>query len=257
MVRVGGPQIPILLLHGQPGAAEDWERVRGAIGARAETIAIDRPGWDGRSAPADLAGNAEAALAALDDRGAPRARVVGHSFGGAVAAWLAAFHPERVASLVLVAPAANLASLYRLDYWLATPLAGYLASVATLGGFGAALRASPLRRWLAGQLALDDRYLRAVSRRMLARPAWRAYAAEQQVLVRDLPSLERRLGSIKAPTTIVVGSDDHVVPIEAERKLATQIPGAKLITLERTGHLVIQQQADRLAELIAPPADAG
>jgi pimeloyl-ACP methyl ester carboxylesterase len=87
---------------------------------------------------------------------------------------------------------------------------------------------------------------------MLAPPAWRAYAAEQQVLVRDLPALEQRLGSISAPTTIVAGSDDHVVPIEAERKLAEQIPDAKLVTLERTGHLVLQQQAERLAELIVP-----
>jgi pimeloyl-ACP methyl ester carboxylesterase len=243
---------PILLLHGQPGAAEDWERVRGAIGDRATTIAIDRPGWNGHSAPADLAGNAQAALEALNAAGAGRARVVGHSFGGAVAAWLAAFHPERVGSLVLVAPAANLASLYRLDYWLATPLAGYLASVATLGGLGAALSATPLRRWLAGQLALDDRYLRAVSRRLLAPTAWRAYAAEQQALVRDLPALEQVLDSIAAPTTIVAGSEDHVVPIEAERKLAAQIPGAELVMLEHAGHLLLHQQAERLAELIVP-----
>jgi pimeloyl-ACP methyl ester carboxylesterase len=152
--------------------------------------------------------------------------------------------------LILVAPAANTASLYRLDYWLATPLAGYLASVATLGGVGAALRAPPLRQWLAGQLALDDRYLRAISRRMLAPPAWRAYAAEQQVLVRDLPTLEGALGSIAAPTTIIAGSDDHVVPVEAERKLAAQIPRAELVLLEHTGHLLLQQQAERLAELI-------
>jgi pimeloyl-ACP methyl ester carboxylesterase len=241
---------PILLLHGQPGAAEDWERVRVAIGNRARTIAIDRPGWDGDSAPADLAGNASAALAALDAHGVRRARVVGHSFGGAVAAWLAAFHAERVASLVLVAPAANVASLYRLDYWLATPLAGYLASVATLGGLGAALSASPLRRWLAGRLALDDRYLLAASRRLLAPTAWRAYAAEQQALVQDLPALEQALGSISAPTTIVAGSDDHVVPIEAEHKLAGQIPDAELIMLEHAGHMLLQQQAERLAELI-------
>jgi pimeloyl-ACP methyl ester carboxylesterase len=243
---------PILLLHGQPGAAEDWERVRVAIGDRARTIAIDRPGWDGESAAADLAGNAAAALAALDAHGVRRARVVGHSFGGAVAAWLAAFHAERVASLVLVAPAANVASLYRLDYWLATPLAGYLASVATLGGLGAALSASPLRRWLAGRLALDDRYLLAASRRLLAPAAWRAYAAEQQALVQDLPVLEQALGSISAPTRIVAGSDDHVVPIEAEHKLAEQIRDAELIMLEHAGHMLLQQQAERLAELIVP-----
>jgi pimeloyl-ACP methyl ester carboxylesterase len=239
----------VLLLHGQPGAADDWDRVRVAIGARAEAIAIDRPGWNGTAATS-LEGNAKAALAALDERGVERATVAGHSFGGAVAAWLAAHHPERVSSLVLVAPAANTASLYRIDYWLATPLAGYLASVTTLAGLGAALSASPLRRWLAGQLALDDRYLRSVSRRVLAPHAWRAYAAEQQVLVRELPALERALGSITAPTTIVAGSDDHVVPVEAERKLATQIPGAELVLLEHAGHLLLKQQSERLAELI-------
>src|SRR5205807_9865975 len=97
---------PILLLHGQPGTARDWDRVRDAIGTRAETIAIDRPGWDGDRPPADLAGNAQAALDALDAAGAERAVVVGHSFGGAVAAWVAATHRERVRALVLVAPSA-------------------------------------------------------------------------------------------------------------------------------------------------------
>jgi pimeloyl-ACP methyl ester carboxylesterase len=246
---MSGASDAVLLLHGQPGAGEDWDRVRAAIGSRARTIAIDRPGWDGSPATG-LEGNAEAALAALDAQGVERATVAGHSFGGAVAAWLAALHPERVSSLVLVAPAANTASLNRLDYWLATPLAGYLASVTTLAGLGAALSASPLRRWLAGQLALDDRYLRAMSRRVLAPAAWRAYAAEQQVLVHELPELERALDAITAPTTIVAGSDDHVVPVEAERRLATQIPGAELVLLEHTGHLLLHQQAERLAELI-------
>src|SRR5947209_14666259 len=98
---------PILLLHGQPGSAEDWDRVRAHIGERAPTIAIDRPGWDGDRGPADLAGNARAAIAAIDAAGARRAVVVGHSFGGAVAAWVAATTPDRVRALVLAAPSAN------------------------------------------------------------------------------------------------------------------------------------------------------
>jgi pimeloyl-ACP methyl ester carboxylesterase len=249
---VPGAPDPVLLLHGQPGGADDWERVRAAIGARARTIAIDRPGWDGRNPPADLAGNAAAALAALDAASAGRATVAGHSFGGAVAAWLAAAAPERVGALVLIAPAANLASLYRLDYWLAGPVLGYLASVAPLAGLGAALSSGPLRRRIAGQLALDDRYLRAAARRLLGRTVWRAYATEQRVLVRDLPVLEGRLGSISAPTTIVAGDGDHIVPVAAARQLATQIPRARLVLLERAGHLLLQQHAEELAELIVP-----
>jgi pimeloyl-ACP methyl ester carboxylesterase len=108
---------PVLLLHGQPGAAGDWDRVRTAIGSRVETIAIDRPGWDTDSSPSDLEGNARAALDAVDAAGAERAVVVGHSFGGAVAAWLAATHPDRVRALVLAAPSANEDSLEWMDRW--------------------------------------------------------------------------------------------------------------------------------------------
>jgi len=60
---------PVLLLHGQPGAAADWERLRASIGDGVRTIAIDRPGWDGQSAVTDLGGNASAATAALDQAG--------------------------------------------------------------------------------------------------------------------------------------------------------------------------------------------
>lgn len=245
---------PVLLLHGQPGGAGDWDRVRAALGPRARSLAIDRPGWDGRTGPSDLRGNAEAALAALDRAGAARATVVGHSFGGAVVAWLAAFHPERVRAMVLIAPAANRASLYRLDYWLAAPLAGYVASVATLAGVGVALAAGPVRRRVAEELALDDRYLQGAARVLLAPRAWRAYAAEQRVLVHDLPALEERLPEIEAPTTIVAGTADRVVPAAAARRLANQIPAAELVLLERAGHLLPQQEPQRLADLIAAAA---
>jgi pimeloyl-ACP methyl ester carboxylesterase len=245
----------VLLLHGQPGGAGDWDGVRAAIGSRAHTIAIDRPGWDGRSVPSDLRGNMEAALGVLDASGVDRAIVVGHSFGGAVAACLAASHPERVAGLVLVAPAANRASLYRLDYWLATPVVGPVASAAMLSSLGVALSAGAVRRRAAERLALDDRYLQAAARVLLAPGAWRAYAAEQRFLVRDLASLERRLGAIHAPTTIISGTEDRVVPTSSVRQLASQIPSATLLLIERAGHLLPQQKPGRLADLIATAAD--
>ena len=151
---------PVLLLHGQPGAAADWTHLIGSFSDRGPSvIAIERPGWDGRSAVTGLAGNARAALAALDAAGVTRATVVGHSLGAAVAAWLAASAPERVGRLVLVAPAANLDSLGSVDYLLAAPVVGWLASVGAMAGGGLILGTGPLRRWVAEATALDDRYL--------------------------------------------------------------------------------------------------
>jgi pimeloyl-ACP methyl ester carboxylesterase len=242
---------PVLLLHGQPGAAADWERLCGALGDRVpNTIAIDRPGWDGSSSVTDLAGNARAALAALDRAGVSRATVVGHSLGAAVAAWVAVSAPERVGRLVLVAPAVNLESLSAVDYLLAAPFVGWLASVGAMAGGGLVLGAGPLRRWVAEATALDDRFLRAAGRMLLAPRAWRAFVREQRFLVRDLPELERRLGQISTPTTIVAGTGDHVVPIAATQRLSGQIPAAELVLIEHAGHLLHVQQAGRLADVI-------
>ncbi|MBV9339042.1 MAG: alpha/beta hydrolase [Solirubrobacterales bacterium] len=242
---------PVLLLHGQPGAAADWEAVRAALGDALPTIAVERPGWARRSVATDLAGNARAALAALDAAAVARATVVGHSLGAAVALWLSCASPHRVGRIVLVAPAANVASLGPVDYLLAAPAVGWLASAGAMAAGGLMLGVGPVRRWLAAATALDERYLRAAGRMLLAPAAWRSFVREQRFLVRDLPALERRLGEISIPTTIVAGSADHVVPTSAARHLAGQIPGAELVVLEGAGHLLHVQHAARLAEVIA------
>jgi len=244
------PSPIVLLLHGQPGSAADWDRVVSGLDGRADVIALDRPGWDRRTRPCDLPGNARAALAALDARGAPRAVVAGHSLGAAVAAWLAATHPERVSALVLAAPAANEDALYAIDRWLAAPVAAELAAGALLGGLGAALAVAPLRRAIAAAARLDDAYLRAAGRAARRPRTWRAYASEQRTLVRELPALQRRLERIAAPTTIIAGARDRILPPRAAQRLSRQIPGALLEVSPVAGHLVPQRDPDRVVAAI-------
>ncbi len=240
----------MLLLHGQPGGARDWTGVVDALAGRADAIAVDRPGWDDHTRPLDIDGNADAALALLDARGIERATVVGHSLGAAIAASLAARHPDRVTALVLAAPAANLASVQRVDRLLAAPVAGYLASAASLSGVGLALSATQVRRRVAGDSGLTEQYLIAAGRSLRTRRAWRAFVTEQRALLRDLPALERALPRIGAPTTILTGAEDRVVPPAAPRRLAEQIAGARLVVLERAGHLLPQLHPQRVADEI-------
>jgi pimeloyl-ACP methyl ester carboxylesterase len=245
----------VLLLHGQPGGAADWDGVTATMNGRADIVAMDRPGWDGVTRPRDLPGNAAAALAALDARGVERAVVVGHSLGAAVAAWLAATRPGRVSALVLAAPAANLAALYASDRWMATPIAGEVAAAAGLGGLGLALAVAPVRRRVASRSRLDEAYLR-VAGALARRPAaWRAYAAEQRALVRGLPELERRLPAITAPTTIIAGTRDRIVPARATEQLSCQIPGARLQHSAGTGHLIPQRDPATVASAILAALD--
>lgn len=245
----------VLLLHGQPGGAADWDGVVAGMNGRADALAVVRPGWDGVTRARDLAGNAEAALAALDGRGVARAVVVGHSLGAAVAAWLAATAPGRVAGLVLAAPAANLAALYAPDRWTAAPVAGEVAAAAVLGGLGLALTVAPVRRRFARASRLDETYLRTAAG-VVRRPAsWRAYATEQRALVRGLPELEGRLGLITAPTTIIAGAHDRIVPSRATLRLSRQIPGARLEHSATAGHLIPQRDPGTVVDAILTALD--
>jgi pimeloyl-ACP methyl ester carboxylesterase len=215
-------------------------------------LAIDRPGWDGITKPCGLDCNAQAALDALNGSGVRRAAVVGYSLGGAVAAWLAATRPERVSRLVLLAPAANTDSLVALDYLLAAPVVGELASAAALAGAGAALAARPLRRLISAELEIDPRYLVGAARRALMPGTWRSFVAEQRMLIRELPLLEPMLGRIECPTSVVIGTADRIVPPGSARTLARQIPDAEFIEIGHANHLLLQQQPERLAEILAP-----
>lgn len=248
--RGAGGRTPVMLLHGQPGSARDWTLVQAAIGDRAQTLAIDRPGWDGHSAPGGLGPNAAAAVAALDRAGVDRAVVVGLSFGGAVAAWLAVTYPDRVAALVLVSPAANTAALAPVDRLLALPVLGYLASSGLLAGAGLALAVGRVRQRLERTFVLPDDYLRSAGRRLRKPAAWQAFIVEQRALLKEIPLLEARLGEIGSRTTVVVGTSDTIVPREAGALLTRQIRGASLVEIEGGHHVLPAEHPDRLAEII-------
>jgi pimeloyl-ACP methyl ester carboxylesterase len=242
----------VLLLHGQPGSSRDWDGVVAHLSpsARARVIVPDRPGWGGARSPTGLAGNAAAAVAAIDAAGADRVTVVGHSLGGAVAASLAVGHPERVGALVLLAPAANEAALDAFDRLLAAPVIGPLASAALLLSPGLVLATPRVRRRIAAAFELDEDYLRAATRTLLTAAGWRSFVFEQRALVHEVPELERRLGEIAVTTMIVFGADDRVVRPASGVKLASQIAGAELVVLDHAGHLLPQREPERLAKLI-------
>jgi pimeloyl-ACP methyl ester carboxylesterase len=110
-VEVGGAGVKplVLFIHGSPGDWEAWVQYLNDTNliARANLIAVDRPGFGGSGA-----GQAERSLetqcndiAPLLERAAPGQRIilVGHSFGGPVACRLAMDHPDKVTDIVILA----------------------------------------------------------------------------------------------------------------------------------------------------------
>jgi pimeloyl-ACP methyl ester carboxylesterase len=106
--HVGGAGPPVVLLHGLGGAASNWVEVAPLLVDRHRVVALDLPGHAGSPplGPArGLQPFVDAVAAAVEALDAAPALIVGHSFGGHVAVWLAARRPDLVAGLLLVAPA--------------------------------------------------------------------------------------------------------------------------------------------------------
>lgn len=106
----GDPAAPALvLLHHATGSLHTWRRQLEPFAARFHVLAYDRPGFGPSSPfpvwPLDyMERDVDELLALLDHLHIERARLVGHSDGGAIALMAAARRPERVAAVVAEAP---------------------------------------------------------------------------------------------------------------------------------------------------------
>jgi pimeloyl-ACP methyl ester carboxylesterase len=235
----------IVLLHGQPGTGSVWTRVVGALPRDAVVLAPDRPGYAAGTVACDFARNADAVVAALDDRRIDRAVVVAHSWAGGIAVDLAVRHPERVAGLVLAASIGP-GCVGAFDRLLARPFVGPSVTAVGFAGLRILLAARPLRARLARRATADA--VDAARDLARVRHAWRAFVAEQRCLVDSIDGVVRDLAAVATPTVVVCGEGDRVVTPATARALANAIPGAELVAVRRAGHDLPHDAPDVLAD---------
>ena len=102
-----GTGVPVLLLHGFGADLNSWMFTQPALAETHRTIALDLPGHGGSTkdaGPWDVPALSQSVVALLDALDVPKAHLVGHSLGGAIALATALGHPARVASLTLICP---------------------------------------------------------------------------------------------------------------------------------------------------------
>ncbi|MFZ1679900.1 MAG: alpha/beta hydrolase, partial [Rhizobiaceae bacterium] len=211
---------------------------------RAELLFVDRPGhgWSGRD-PARHAtphGHADAIAGLMDRVGIGSALIVGHSFGGAVAAAFALRHPRRTAGLVFLAaashpwPGARTNWYYRLTV---RPLLGPLfARLAALPA-GLLLMERTTQCVFSPNRRPDDYVARAGIGLVLRPAAFRANAIDVEGLHAHVAEASPRYGTITAPTVVVTGDRDTVVFEEIHSiGLARDIPGAAYVEVRNLGH---------------------
>jgi pimeloyl-ACP methyl ester carboxylesterase len=246
-VRDSGPRDapPIILLHGFGASLHTWEPWAHLLSDRYRVIRFDLPG-SGLSPP-DPTGDysderSMQLLAALMDRlGVAHATLVGNSMGGRIAWSFAAHRPERVERLVLISPDG-----------FASPGFEYLKKTqvpASVRLMRYILPKPLLRLSLAPAYAdphvltdeLTDRYYDL----MLA-PGARAAMIErmQQVVLSDpRPWLAR----ISAPTLLLWGEQDRMIPFSNAADYVKAIPNVTLVALPGVGHLPQEEAPERSA----------
>ena len=247
----------VLGLHGQPGLARDLAAVSSRLVADHRVLVPDRPGYGASPGPAlGMAEGAERMAQLLVERRAAPATVVGHSYGGGIAALLAARRPELVSGLVLVASVGRAGAVGLLDRALATPLLGEAMAATGLLAVG---RLLPHVRQVAGRVGgrgpswieaslPDHGFSEAAS--TFGRGVWRSFAVEQRALVREIGDVETALTEVRAPTVVLAGLWDIVVPPAVAVSVAAAVPGAELVTLARTGHFVPRDAPSAVAEAV-------
>lgn len=238
--EVHGQGEPLLLIMGLGAAATGWEAQIPDFSREYQVIAFDNRGagrTDKPKEPYTISQMADDAAGLLDVLGIPCAHVYGMSMGGMIALEMALSHPLRVRTLILGG---------------------------TMAGGPKAVTASSalLQEWIASSMLPPEQAARAVlkflySDEFIARNGDRLVERwvslshlrpPQDALQRQLRAIAQfnaydRLDRIRAPTLIIAGTEDKIVPVENARILAERIPGAELVELPGAGHGFLMERA--------------
>ena len=205
--RASGDGPPVVLVHGLGGSAGWWRDVAPALARDHRVLVLGLPGFElaPGGAPFRLSGGSAVLARFLERLEVGPASLVGHSLGALVCLGVAARAPEAVERLVLIAPPVRTAG------------PGVRHHAIPLARTAAALPIGVLAR-----IALDG-----IGRSPLA--IWRA--ADEMLAADNVAGL----GDIRAPTLLLWGRRDRIVPLRGARELLQVLPDASLRVID-AGH---------------------
>jgi pimeloyl-ACP methyl ester carboxylesterase len=253
---------PVVFMHGIGRSLEDWSTTAQALSEARQVYAFDQIGFGKTEKPKrsytfnDLR---DFSLRFMDTVKLERAVLAGNSLGGAVALRMALSYPERVAGLILSAPAGlgrEMALLLRL---CTVPLLGeYLTRRQPQRpdgnpkeGVTKALESCFYDHRFVTQERINYDYnlsllpgsqyaflttLRSSCNWLGSRPVF-------------LKNVLEKLSELSTPTLVVWGKQDHILPVKYAEN-ARRIPGAKVHVLEACGHFPQLEQADTFNRLV-------
>jgi len=243
--RLGEQGEAVVLVHGFGGDKNSWLFVQEPLSAHHVVDAIDLPGHGDSTkdvGDGSLDTLAAAVIGYLEERGIPRAHLVGHSMGGAVVTAVAAAAPDKVLSLTLVAPA-GYGSAINADY-----LRGF-ASAQSRRELQPHLKALFADESLATRQLADD--LMKYKRLDGVNDALATLLGN--LLDGDAPGIDAAslLAAVDVPVAVVWGTEDAVLPVGNATALP---PRADVHRVDGAGHMVHMEKPSAVVDAVTSVA---
>jgi pimeloyl-ACP methyl ester carboxylesterase len=238
-----GDLSPVVFIHGLGGVWQNWLENMPAIGQTRPVIAVDLPGFGASELPAEeisitLFARIVEGLARHLDLGS--IAVVGNSMGGFTAAEMAIRHPDRVERLVLVDAAG-------ISIAEAGKVAQRLGRLLVAGGgqeISDPMRILKRPGYLHLAFGAVMRHPTKIKKDLIAEQLSGVGAPGFPASLQALLSYDfrDRLPEIQAPTLVVQGEEDVLVPLGDARQFEQRIPRATSLVLADTGHVPMMER---------------
>lgn len=230
---------PLVLVHGIGGDADQWAFTFDALSAGNRVIAFDLLGFGRSDKPAidyRVEGYVEFLDRLLRGIGIGRAAVLGHSFGGWIAAAFALQFPERVDKLVLVDAAGIDAGAVDVPIDL---------NVSTRRAMREAFEFMFHDKAFVSDTLVDLAYALH-----LERGDGHAIRSALRTLAEPREKLDARLGELRVPTLLLWGEQDALTPVAMAREFHRRIAGSQLELIPECGHLPPLEKAAAFARAV-------
>lgn len=228
----------LVALHGLPGSVRDFRWLGAALPGDVRFIRVELPGFGDSPLDTNAATHVDARGAhlveMLDALGIARAVILGHSMGGAVAASLAAHHPQRFGGLALLS---------------SVGLRPHLA-----------LRRVPARAWWGGLVdaPLLGKAARALMHQGLVQTGFprsithAEVAQTMRIVARlDFGAVGKNTAALRVPTLAAYAEDDALIEPAITRELFNALPAGPRLWFPTGGHNIQKTQAVELAAALA------
>lgn len=234
---------PILLIHGFASSTYTFRRIIPLLQEKFSILAIDLPGF-GKSEKStsfvySFENYAKLMFECIHQFGFADICIAAHSMGGQIALNMARIAPEKIHKLILLSSSGYLKRAKKLLI-----CSSYLPFFDKIIHYyiGRKDVKYHLGNVFFDQSLINDELIREFGRPLAEKGFYKALI--RLIRHREGDLLPQQLKDIQVPTLLLWGEEDRVVPVEVGKRLVRDLPDARLITYEETGHLITEERPE-------------